>query len=144
MSAKRDKPIKRGLLSRAGIVTGWSGDVFVYSDLAYGEPRRRTLGGIDIEGSLSTPVRGVSSFKLWLCHSTEPSLGSAEDPAIGAWTSIKGGLQGAIHLTESEYHTVLTMLTFGKLGSINLTFQEPRYGRALISMVSFHSGPPQG
>jgi len=94
---------------------------------------------IDIEGDLTEPVAGTSQFSIMAYVSTNPVVGQAEVPSIGAFSAIKPVLQGAIDLSQSEFQSLLTMASAGMLRCCYFVFTRPRYRSALIVNANFNS-----
>lgn len=97
---------------------------------------------LDIRGEFTTPVRDISTFTLRINPEAEPSLGNAEIPCVGVWTSVKPAFNGSVDLSDREFDLVRTMASSGKLVSVHLNFQQPHYGKSLIASVSFSSDSP--
>jgi len=102
-------------------------------------PERATMLTIDIEGDLTEPVAGTSQFSIMAYVSTNPVVGQAEVPSIGAFSAIKPVLQGAIDLSQSEFQSLLTMASAGMLRCCYFVFTRPRYRSALIVNANFNS-----
>ncbi|EKZ98811.1 hypothetical protein D769_13401 [Cupriavidus sp. HMR-1] len=92
-----------------------------------------------IEGEFTELVAGISQFSIMAYVNTNPVVGQAEVPSIGAFTAIKPALQGAIDLSPSEFQSLLTMASAGMLRSCYFVFTKPRYRSALIVNADFNS-----
>lgn len=143
MAAPAKSKRKRELLARSGVVEDWGGYIFIHGDRRAGEGCRTTLMSMDIRGEFTTPVKGVTAFRLRVTPEISPSAGNAEIPAVGVWTSAKPALDGSVYLSDREFDLIRTMAAAGKLASIYVGFQEPYYGSSLIASVSFSSDPPE-
>lgn len=139
----RRTPAKRALLSITGSPTDWGGELFVYGDRRDGSDLRHTILSLDIRGEFTTPVRGTTAFVLRVRSEDKPSLGNVEIPCVGVWIAVKPAFDGSVNLSHREFDLVLAMAASGKLASVHLNFQEPRYGKSLIATVSFSSYRPE-
>ena len=52
-------------------------------------------------------------------------------------------INAVVNLSQSEFSLVLGMAAAGRMVSVHVSFQEPRYGSALIASCSFSSDPPE-
>jgi len=98
---------------------------------------------LTLHGNLDVSVKQVSSFKLTIFADPEPAVGAAEIPSIGSVLSMRGSLDAVVQLADREFQLVAAMATAGRLRSVYLSFQEPRYGSALISSCSFDTREPE-
>ena len=143
-SDRRPKPRskRRELMSRAGQVHGWDASVFVRAESQHGARERKPMLVLELRGELSGPVKKVSSFKLTVFAEAEPAVGAAEIPSVGSIISMRGSLDAVVQLADREFQLVVAMATAGRLASVHLSFQEPRYGSALIASCSFDTRKP--
>lgn len=137
------KAKKRDITSRYGTVTSWDTSVFIYVDKRGGQTERRTLISLGLKGDLLKPVRNITGFELNAFPDKEPKLGNAEIPSVGSIIATRPLVSAVVNLSEQEFQVVLALATSGQLASVRLSFQEPRYGSALIVSCSFSSQPPE-
>lgn len=92
-----------------------------------------------IEGEFTELVAGISQFSIMAYVDSNPVIGQADVPSVGAFTAIKPVLQGAIELSPSEFQSLLTMASAGLLRSCYFAFTKPHYRSALIVNADFSS-----
>lgn len=133
---------RRELMSRTGVVHGWDASVFVRAESQHGVRERKPMLVLELRGELSEPVKKVTSFKLTVFAEAEPAVGAAEIPSVGSVLSMRGSLDAVVQLADREFQLAMAMATAGRLASVHLHFQEPRYGSALIASCSFDTQTP--
>lgn len=133
---------RRELMSRTGVVHGWDASVFVLLESRHGARERKPMLVLELRGELSEPVKKVGSFKLTVFAEAEPAVGAAEIPSVGSVLSMRGSLDAVVQLADREFQLVVAMATAGRLMSVHLCFQEPRYGSALVASCSFDTRKP--
>ncbi|MBU0589177.1 MAG: hypothetical protein KJ852_16530 [Gammaproteobacteria bacterium] len=136
----RAKP--RELVSRSGLIREWNVSVFVIADVHHGNRKRKSTRCLEFCGALTKPVKSVSEFMLTVFAETEPPVGKAGIPSIGSIISMRQTLDAVLPLAEGEFQLLAMMAAAGKANSVHMSFQEPRYGSALIASCSFSSQPP--
>lgn len=136
----RAKP--RELLSRSGLIREWNASVFVIADFHHGSRERKSTLCMEFRGALTKPVKSVSEFMLTVFAETEPTVGKAEIPSVGSIISMTQTLDAVVPLAQGEFQLLSTMAGAGKATSVHISFQEPRYGSALIASCTFSSQPP--
>jgi hypothetical protein len=135
----RKRGPKPEMLRRVGRIESWGGYVYVSADRERSGPERRSLHGLKLKGSLNEPVAGVSAFELTVYGDPRAIASVGDPPAIGSWVKVKPALDGLVVLAEREFDLLLALAQGGKLVSIGLSFQKPRYGRGLITSSDFSS-----
>ena len=142
-AVRHKKRKKRDILSRFGTVTSWDLSVFVYSEKRSATAERQALISLVLKGTLVEPVRNTTAFGLTVFPCADPELGNAEIPSVGSIIAMKPVLNAVVQLAYEEFQVVMALATAGRLVSVRLSFQEPRYGSALIASCSFSSQPPE-
>lgn len=128
------------LLQRSGSITRIRASLSIRADRPRSlPPERMTMLTMDIEGEFTEPVAGASQFSIMVYVNTDPVVGQAKVPSIGAFTAIKPVLQGAVDLSPSEFQSLLTMASTGMLQSCYFAFTKPHYRSALIVSANFSS-----
>jgi len=130
-------------MSRSGLVHGWDASVYVSAEKEHGSRVRQPMLVLTLQGELDAPVKKVGSFKLTVFSDAEPVVGASEIPSIGSVISMSGSMDAVVKLADREFHLVAAMATTGRLRSVHLSFQEPRYGSALIASCSFDTREPE-
>lgn len=126
-------------LRRVGLVESWGGYLYLSADRERTGVERRSMHGLKLKGALTDPVASVSAFELTVCSDPRACASSGDVPAIGSWLKAKPVLNGLVMLAEREFDLVLALAVAGKLASISVSFQKPRYGHGLITRVDFSS-----
>lgn len=126
-------------LRRVGLVESWGGYMYLSADRKRLGIERRSMHGLRLQGTLTDPVAGVSTFELTVCSDHNACASSGDMPSIGSWLKAKPVLNGLVMLTEREFDLVLALAVAGKLASFSVTFQKPHYGHGLITRVDFSS-----
>lgn len=143
MPARKSTGLKRSInserLRRVGLVESWGGYLYLSADRDRSGIERRSMHGIKLKGTLTDPVAGVSAFELTVCSDPRACASSGDVPAIGSWLKAKPVLDGLVVLAEREFDLVLALAVAGKLASVSVGFQKPRYGHGLITSVDFSS-----
>lgn len=138
----KTKAKERELLDREGEVTGWRAEVWAHSFDGNEETReRRARPSISVLGAFTQDVKGVSQFDI-LVIPGKPYVGDAEIPCVGVIRKIKPMIEASVTLADTEYQTILALVTTGNLRHFSCSFQTPRYGSALISSLTFSSHKP--
>jgi hypothetical protein len=122
---------KRANLYRTGTVTKWSAGVGVMLADKVLSPGNR-LGGIDLtlEGDMSEPVKGVSSFVLRLYPTT---IGDDEKvKCVGAVMKAKPALELLLFVTLAELQLIATLAASGVQIYCRFGFQEPKYNQGEV------------
>jgi hypothetical protein len=148
----KKKAEEREILTREGEVTDWRAEVWVHSfsvdpDVDFDQDQkkrveRNALPSITVRGAFSQDVKGVSKFDIVVVPG-KPIVGKAEIPCVGVILKAKPVIEAHITLSEMEYQTVLALATTGNLRYFSCHFQEPRYGRSLITSLTFGSHKPE-
>lgn len=133
---------RRELMLRSGLVHGWDASVFVLAESRHGVRERKPMLVLEVRGEFPEPVKKLSSFKLTVFAEAEPAVGAAEIPSVGSIIAMRGSIDAVVQLADREFQLVMAMATAGRLRSVDLSFQEPRYGSALIASCSFSSRDP--
>ena len=152
MTGAKKNTEEREILTREGEVTGWRAEVWAHN-FTFGEktrlleeyqkaPERDARPSINVLGTFTKDVKGVSQFDFWVMPG-KPDLGKAEILSVGAILKAKPVLEAHVTLSEIEYLTVLALATTGHLRYLSCHFQTPRYGKALISSLTFGSHKPK-
>lgn len=135
---------RRESISRAGLVQSWDASVFVRAESEHGVRERKSMIVLDLHGELQEPVKTVKPFKLTVFAEAEPAPGAGDIPSVGSIISMRGEMDAVVQLAPVEFQLLMAMATSGRLRSVHLSFQEPRYGSALIASFSFSSRDPDG
>jgi hypothetical protein len=133
---------QRALISRSGLIREWNASIFVIADTRHGIRERKSMRSLEFFGALTEPVKAVSEFKLHVFAETEPVVGAAQIPSVGSVISMRQTFDAVVPLAEGEFQLLATMAAAGKVASVHMRFQEPKYGSALIASCSFSSQPP--
>lgn len=56
---------------------------------------------------------------------------------------MKGSLDAVVELADREFQLLCGIATAGRLTAVDLCFQEPRYGTALVASCSFSTREPE-
>lgn len=136
----RAKP--RELVSRSGLIREWNASVFVIADAHHGDRQRKSTRCLEFRGALTKPVKGICEFMVTVFAEMEPTVGRAEIPSVGSIISMRQTLDAVLPLAEGEFQLLAMMAAAGKANSVHVSFQEPRYGSALIASCSFSSKSP--
>ena len=134
---------KREISHHNGTVSSWDASLFVYIDKRGGETTRQTLLSLQLKGEFLAPVKNITGFQLTAFPYKTPSVGNAEMPSVGSIIATKPLIDAVVTLSEQEFQVLFALATSGRLASLHLSFQEPRYGSALIASCSFSSQPPE-
>jgi len=132
----------RELVSRSGLIREWNASVFVIADVHHGSRERKSTLCMEFRGALTKPVKSVSEFMLIVFAETEPTVGKADIPSVGSIISIRQTLDAVVPLAKGEFQLLATMAAAGKATSVHMSFQEPKYGSALIASCTFSSQLP--
>lgn len=124
-------------------VSSWDASLFVYVEKLSGKTTRQTLQSLQLKGKLLAPIKNNTGFQLTAFQDKTPSVGNAEIPCVGSIIATKPLIDAVVTLSEQEFQVLLSLATSGRLASVHLSFQEPRYGTALIASISFSSQPPE-
>lgn len=73
---------------------------------------------------------------------TEPKAGRAEIPNAGAVLAVRPRLVAVVSLAPDAFGLLASMMLLRRLASSQLSFQEPRYGKALVASFSFSTQSP--
>lgn len=138
------KAKKRALLSREGVVLDWTIDIHARAEGTKNSRTRESSQYLIIEGDFTEPLNGITKFLLQVTPAAEPDLGARDMPCVGSVIQVKPAIQAAGTLTLAEFRSLLVLAGSGRLKSVVLAFQEPRYGHALIASMSFSSRSPSG
>lgn len=130
---------RRDLISRSGLVHSWDTSVYVRAESKHGVRERTHMLVLELRGELPDPVKKVSSFKLTVFAEAESAVGAAEIPSVGSIIAMRGTMDAVVKLADREFQLVAVMAAAGRLRSVHLSFQEPKYGSALITSCSFSS-----
>jgi hypothetical protein len=133
------KPKKREILSRYGTVRGWDADAFLLSQTNLGPSARRMLS-LKLFGDLAEPVGPFATFELWLALERE----HIDSPvaAVGALTGMTHALGAHVGMPPVEFQFATTLAASGRLKSVHLSFEKPRYGRGLVLSASISTEMP--
>jgi hypothetical protein len=137
------KKPKRELLSREGLVSGWTLDIYASAVGTKNIRSRESARYLIVEGEFTEAVKGVAKFLLQVSPESEPGVGAREMPCVGSVLQLKPQIQAAATLTSDEFHDLLLLASTGKLRTFQMAFQEPHYGHALIASMSFSSRDPE-
>lgn len=129
---------------RTGLVRAWDASVFVHAEARHGVRERKPMLCLEIRGDLSQPVKKISSFRLTAFAQAEPAVGAAEIPSVGSIISMRGSLDAVVELADREFQLLTGIAAAGRLTTVDLSFQEPRYGTGLIASFSFSTREPDG
>jgi hypothetical protein len=140
---KAPKGKTRELLPREARVLDWTVDIHARGEGPKTARRRESSQYMIVEGELTEPLGGVTSFLLQLWPDPDTSVGTREIASVGSVIQVKPTIQVAASLTPDEFHSVFLLASSGKLRSVYMAVQEPRYGRALVASFSFSSRPPE-
>lgn len=132
----------RELIARSGTVTGWEAGLFLHAEGGRENRERRAMLTLDVYGNLQEPVRNVSAFKITLFSDPDPTPGLAEIPSVGSIIAVKPTLDLVVTLADRELNLLTAMAVAGRLKHVDVCFQEPRYGSALVASCSFHTKVP--
>lgn len=145
MKTKRGHSSVRALLSREAVVTNWRADLRAYAEWhrRRGERIRHGRISLELEGTLSEPVLGVTHFTMTVFSAAAIEMGQAEIPAVGSFIRTKPVMDGVVELLEQEFNVLMMLAISGQLTACSVAFQTPRYGRSLISSVGFSSALPE-
>jgi hypothetical protein len=130
---------RRELIARYGRVKDWDISLYVHGESRHGMRERTSMQVLEVRGDLDEAVKKVQSFRLTVFAKNEPEVGTAEIPSVGSVISMRQELGAAIELAAAEFQLAVAMAAAGRLRSVHLCFQEPRYGSALIASCSFSS-----
>jgi hypothetical protein len=148
----KKKAEEREMLTREGEVTGWRAEVWAHSfsvdqDQGFDQESktpelRDARPSITVLGAFSQDVKGVSKFDIAVVPG-KPHIGKAEIPCVGVILKTKPVIEAHVTLSDTEYQTVLALATTGNLRYFSCHFQAPRYGRSLITSLTFGSHKPE-
>lgn len=136
----RAKP--RGVVSRWVLIREWEASIFVLAEARHGVRKRESMWCLRFLGNLTKPVKGISEFRLTVFAEADLPIGKAEVPSIGSIISMKQTLDAVVPLSHAEFQLLASMATAGKVASVHMSFQEPRYGSALIASCTISTQPP--
>lgn len=150
MSSPRPKAIRkpkarnkrRELISRSGLVHSWDASAFVLAESRHGVRERNPMLVLELRGVLPDPVKKVSLFKLTVFATAELTVGAGEIPSVGSIIAMRETMDAVVQLSDREFQLVAAMATAGRLRSVHLSFQEPKYGSGLIASCSFDTREP--
>jgi hypothetical protein len=123
---------QRETVSQWGLIREWEASIFVLAEARHGVRKRESMRCFRFLGNLTKPIKGISEFLLTVFAEADPSIGRAEIPSIGSIISMKQCLDAVVTLSDAEFQLLASMATAGKAASVHMSFQEPRYGSALI------------
>jgi hypothetical protein len=132
----------RELIARSGTVTGWEAGLYLHADGRREGRERKAMLALDVYGNLQEPVRNVSAFKITLFSEPDPTPGKAEIPSVGSIIAVKPTLDLVVTLADRELSLLTAMAAAGRLKHVDMCFQEPKYGTALVASCSFHTKVP--
>lgn len=135
---------RRELVSRSGLIREWNASIFVLADAHHGNRERKSTRCLEFRGALTKPMKSVGEFMLTVFAKTEPTVGNAEIPSVGSIISMRQTLDAVIPLADGEFQLLASMAAAGRAASVHMSFQEPRYGSALIASCTFSTQPPDG
>ncbi len=133
---------KRAHLSREGKVERWSAWAgLIPHDADLKTSTRKSMSIITLYGRFDEPVKGVSQFEM-VFREGLPVVGPTLRGTVGVFLDAKPKLAGHLTLHPSEFQMMLTLATSGNLRYLCCSFQEPHYGKGLITSLDFGSENP--
>lgn len=134
----------RELISRSGAVTGWEAGLYLHAEGRREDRERKAMLALDVYGNLKEPVRNVNAFKITLFSASDPTPGKAEIPSVGSIIAVKPTLDLVVTLADRELSLLTAMAAAGRLKHVDICFQEPKYGTALVASCEFQTKAPEG
>lgn len=134
------KPKKQEILSRTGSVRTWDADLFLVSAPNLGPSAGRMLC-LKVKGDLKEPVGDLDKFELWLVPEREQT--DSTFVAVGSLTGVQHALGAYVTMPPLEFQFATTLATSGRLKSVHLSFEKPRYGRGLVLSASISTEMPE-
>ncbi|MDM0010125.1 hypothetical protein QTI51_37470 [Variovorax sp. J22G73] len=137
--AKRRAAASREIISRSGMVTGWSLEFHAWAieDPALGKRSRSDSCYLEFTGSFNEAIGTTKDFVVMISAADEVGAGAAEIPCVGVVTRAKPQFQAVITVSTKDFQALATFAAAEKICSVDLTFQKLRYGSGLISSALF-------
>ena len=132
------------MISRSGAVTGWEAGLYLHAEGRREDRERKAMLALDVYGNLKEPVRNVNAFKITLFSASDPTPGKAEIPSVGSIIAVKPTLDLVVTLADRELSLLTAMAAAGRLKHVDICFQEPKYGTALVASCEFQTKAPEG
>jgi hypothetical protein len=107
------------------------------------EPEIQSGPWLEVQGTLTEPVKDVHEVQFSLYPEDDPRVGPARPAAIGAVIGLKPHMSVVISWSHREFDRLWGMAFAGQLRFAYLHFTKPRYGKALVVNASFSSEPEE-
>jgi hypothetical protein len=138
-SVKRKPAANREIISRSGIVTGWSLEFHAWAveDKAVDKRSRSDSCYLEFAGSFGEEIGTAKDFVIMVSAADEVGAGAAEIPCVGAVIRAKPKFQAVVTISTKDFQALATFAAAEKISYVDLTFQKLRYGSGLISSALF-------
>jgi len=123
-----------------GSVRSWDADVMALVQTARDRSESHSFVTLTIKGDLTAPLKNCTTFILQVSPDRGPADGRS---SIGCILKAKAVLDAMVYLLPREFELLQGIAIAGRLTSIGLTLEPPRYGHGLIYGASFSTQPPE-
>lgn len=134
---------RRCIISRDVEIQGVDASIYVGAEGTGPARLRSSMQHLEARGVLTEPLAGTVDAMITIFSEAEPNAGRAEIPNVGAVLAVRPRLVAVVSLAPNEFGLLASMMLSGRLASAHLSFQEPRYGKALVPSFSFSTHSPE-
>ncbi|ADU36950.1 helix-turn-helix transcriptional regulator [Variovorax paradoxus] len=128
--------LRTPLIARSGLVSAWDVDVGAAS--LDSRAKSSTLY-LELCGEFLEDLSGVTSFELLVIGDIDRVSEIDRRCWVGNVLRCRPLIECVVTLNAPEFQALLTVVTAGRLSTLDVRFEPPRYGSAFIQSVRFNS-----
>jgi hypothetical protein len=141
---KKPKNPKPEMLSRNVEITSFDATVRISASHSRGEePYIESQPWLELRGTATEPVKGVTDVKISLYPRGQVEVGTARPASVGAIIQTRPLLDVVISWPHADFDRVWTLAIGGHLKFSHLYFTTPHYNRSLVVNASFSREPEE-
>lgn len=132
---RTEKP--REILCRTGCVSAFEVGV---EAAEIGRDWHPSALNLAIRGEFQNPLAGATSFEVLVVEDQEDRAKPDRIQHVGFILRCKPVIDCVVTVSAPEFQTLIALATVGRLTSLELRFERPRYGSSRIKSARFSSG----